>query len=154
MAARKKDTKIIPSKLAGKPIPDHDGVPVTDTTGKIIGADGFLRETLKLDRMHLPMAGVGVLVAPFKVESHEYDFIKDGKEVIEDEYLETAVLHITSVLIVDPDLLAEVVSAHEQRIAEARAEDERARREAKGEFELPLAEGDEDTAEEGVPFKR
>ena len=139
-----------PSIIENEPVPDHDGVPVTGTRASLTGAGDGLSESLTLAPIHLPMGKRVMVIVPAEIVSHEYDFVKDGKERIDGEYVETAVLKADGALLVDPDLVRDVVNAHMERIKEARVEADRARREAKGEFQLPLPDGDAPTPGPGA----
>lgn len=133
--------EIRPSELEGIPLGEHEGKPITGVAAKITGAGDGLSESLNLSPVHLPMGGKGFALVPYEVVSHEYDFPKTGKDRVEDEMLETAVIKAEGCLLLDPDLVRDVAAQHRLRIEDARAAAEKAKREAKGEFELPLAEG-------------
>jgi hypothetical protein len=140
-----------PSTLAGIPLGDHDGLPITDSSGSITGLQGGFSETASLDKIHVPVGSRVIGLIVMVADSHEYDRVKDGRgkdAVMLDEFVENTVYKGESVLLIDPDDVEELVTKHEARIAEARAEAEAAAKEAKGEFFLPFAEGDEDGAGE------
>ncbi len=135
--------RLRPSDLEGIPLGDHDGVPISQFAAKVTKAGDGLSESMRLSPMHLPIGGHGVLVMPFTVVSHEYDYVKDGRTRIESERLETAVLEADGALLVDPDLVEKVVAEHMTRILDARERAAREKREKRGEFELPFADNDD-----------
>lgn len=139
--ADEKPRYIKPSELEGKLIPGHDGVEVTDLKAKLTGADGFLAESVSIGGAHMPIGSRVMVLSPSIVDSHEYDRAKVDKEVVDDALVETAVLKAEGCLLLDADLVAEVVEAHNKRIEAARAEADRLRKEAKGIFSLPLDDG-------------
>jgi hypothetical protein len=142
-----------PSDLASQPVPDHDGKPIRDTDGSLVKTGHGFEETLKLQRMHIPIGARVMVLTPARCVSHEYDIASEGtgKDKVElDEFDETAILEAESVLLIDPDLVAKLVIEHNDRVEQARAEadrikaEERAQREddkraAAGEFKLPDA---------------
>lgn len=125
---------------------EHDGVPVTEVRAKLTGADGFLSESLRLAQVHLPHGARVRFMGEAWVESHEQDFPKEKGEPDKSQVIETAVLKVETVLLIDPDLAADVIAEHKARIAERRAEIEREKAEARGVFELPFEEPDEGSA--------
>jgi hypothetical protein len=154
MASKARTSKsgfLRPSTLAGIPLGDHDGLPITTSSESIAGLNGGYSETAALDKIHIPVGSMCIGLIVMKAESHEYDRVKEGrgqKATILEEFVENTVFKGQSVLLIDPDDVEELVTKHEARIAEARAEAEAKAKEAKGEFSLPFAEGDEDGAGE------
>ena len=122
---------------------EHDGVPVTEVRAKLTGADGFLSESLRLTQVHLPHGRRVRFMGEAWIESHEYDYPKEKGEYDKSQEIETAVLKVETILLVDPDLAADVMASHKERIAEKREQIEREKREAKGVFEFPDPDEDE-----------
>jgi hypothetical protein len=141
-----------PSTLAGIPLGDHDGLPITQSSGTITGLAGGFSETAALDKIHVPVKARVVALVVLEAESHEYDRVKDGKDVLE-EFVENTVYKGESVLLIDPDDVEELIAKHTQRVKEARSVAEAAAKAAKGEFQLPDpvgdAEGQERESEHG-----
>jgi hypothetical protein len=142
-ATTSKSGFIRPSTLVGVPIPDHDGLLVTDCSGTISGLQGGFAKSAKMERIHIPVGSKVVGLWWGEADSHEYDRRKEGTgkdATVLDEFVETTVYKATHSLLIDPDDVEELVTKHNARVAEAEAEEERLRREAKGEFGLPFPE--------------
>jgi hypothetical protein len=142
-----RDGFLRPSTLYGKPIPDHDGIPVTRSNATITGLEGGFSEAAAMDPIHVPL---GMKVCGLwwgESDSHEYDrpvVEGRGKSAVkaDDAFTETTVYKAEAALLIDPDLVMEIIKAHNERVAAERDEAERQRREAKGEFQLPFANND------------
>ena len=142
-ATTSKSGYLRPSTLAGKSLGEHDGLPITASTGTITGLAGGFSETAALDKIHVPVGSKVIALVVMTADSHEYDRVKEGRgkeAVLLDEFVENTVYKGESVLLIDPDDVEELVAKHQARIAEARAEAERQAKEAKGEFSLPFPE--------------
>jgi len=150
MAARKGgDGKIRPSEFEGMELGKYDGVAITECAATITGTGDGLSESMHMGPMHMPIGSVGVAIVPFKVVSHEHDPVKvKAGETKDDELTLTHVLKATGAFVIDPDLVDEMVGKHFARVAEHRADVERKKREARGEFGLPLG-GEGDNGGEG-----
>ena len=135
------DAFIHPSELAGVPVPDHDGFPVTECNGSITGLNGGFAETARLDRIHVPVGSRVIALVVMTATSHEYDRVTEGTgpdRVALDEFRETTVYKGESVQLIDPEAVNDIVAKHQERVAKARSDAAQAAREAKGEFTLPL----------------
>lgn len=141
-----------PSTLAGIPLGDHDGLPITQSTGSITGLDGGFSETASLDKIHIPVKSRVIALVVLEAVSHEYDRIKEGRganAVSLEEFIENTVYKGESALLIDPDDVEELVQKHEARVAEARALAAQEARAVRGENTLPgtgVGEGETDGA--------
>lgn len=128
------------SMLAGVPLGDHDGLPITSCSGSITGLDGGFSETAKLDPIHVPIGSKVIGLIVLESKSHEYDKETEGagkNKVTLDQFVENTVYKGESVLLIDPDDVEELVAKHQARVNQARLEAEEAARKAKGESTLP-----------------
>jgi uncharacterized small protein (DUF1192 family) len=145
------DEPVKPSDLEQIAIPDHDGLPITQTLAKITRTGDGLSESMSLTPIHIPVETKVMVLVPAIAKGHGYKRVTEGKgedKHVIDEFAETVTLEATGALLLDPDLVKTIVTEHMDRIGAARAEAERLKKEAKGEFSLPFAEGDEDGAGE------
>jgi hypothetical protein len=132
------------SMLAGIPLGDHDGLPITQSTASIHGLEGGFAETAALDKIHVPVRNRVIGIIVLEAESHEYDRIKEGRgkdaEILE-EFVENTVYKGESLFLIDPDDLQDLVLKHQARVTEARVEAERLAQEAKGVSQFPIFGG-------------
>jgi hypothetical protein len=133
---------VYPTALQAIPIPDYEGLPVTATAAKITKTGDGLSQSLRMAPLHVPSETKVMVLVYAKATHHDHHRVTEGtgkdKEVME-EFVEVVTLEAEGALLIDPDLVGSIVTEHQQRVAEALFAAEREKREAKGEFELPLA---------------
>jgi hypothetical protein len=134
---------IDPTELAGKPLGDYDGVDITEVRG-VLNAAGAIGETLKMAPTHYPIGSRMLMLLSVEVDSHEHDRVKEGKEVHNDEMVETVVFKTHFALPINPELGWDVMDAHIKMIEEARLAAEDEKRAARGELKLPIDDGKND----------
>ena len=143
-------TAIKPSDLEGVPIPDHDGLPVTQVVATITKTGDGLSESMGMTPIHIPAEEHVLVLIVAKSRGHNYRRVVEGTgkdATVLDEFTETLVLDAESALFLDPDLLADIVNEHTARVAKARSDAEARKRAAKKEFQLPLPDGDPDAVD-------
>lgn len=155
MASRNKPTLdgyASPSELAIVPIPDYEGLPVTQVKTKITKTGDGLSESMSIAPIHIPSEDYVVVVIYAKATKHDHVRATDGTgkdKITLDEFVETVTLQAEGAFLIDPDLVAGPVVKHQQRVAEMREQIAREKREAKGEFGLPFPTEPDDQAEAG-----
>lgn len=138
-----RDKPVRISELEQLDIPDHDGLPVTQTKAIIDKTGAGLTESMAMAKVHIPVGTHVVVLVPAVAIRHQYDKIVEGSgknEVVLEEFAETVKLNAEGALFIDPDLVQEVIEKHLERVKIARSDAERAKRDARGEPELPLPE--------------
>ena len=128
------------SMLAGIDLGEHDGLPITHSSGSITGLDGGFSETAELDKIHVPVGSKVIGLIVLDAKSHEYDKVTEGrgaKQVTLEEFIENTVYKGESVLLIDPDDVEELVTRHQARVTQARLEAAEAAKAARGEATLP-----------------
>jgi hypothetical protein len=120
---------------------EHDGLPITKSTAQITGTGDGLSEDMAMRPLHLEAEADVVIVVPAKVRGHFYERVTEGRgkeKLTLEEFLERTTFRAQAAFLIDPDLLEEAIAKHVERRTAYRAEQERLKKEARGEFELPL----------------
>jgi hypothetical protein len=148
-----KDGYVRPATLYGEDLGEHDGLPITDSSGTITGLEGGFSESASLDAIHVKVGEKVWLLVSAVADSHEYDKrtekVKGEGKVKLEEFVETTVYRADYAFIVDPEAVQEIGAARIAQLQEARAEAEAKAKADRGEFQLPAPIGGEGTAGPG-----
>ena len=114
-----------PSELEGEPLGEHRGKDIVDVTAKLTKTGHGFEEAMAIAQVQIPMGRRVMLLIPAVCTSHEYDFVTEGRgtdKKVTDDLVEAAVLEAEGVILLDPDEVMAVVTAHREKVAKLRVE--------------------------------